>query len=144
MLLIQSLTAIQLLILTLAGTATLRLWLDSSIMEDGRERLKLLNENHLLGLGAKVSELSQCSHCLSVHIGCALATVSAACLLLSDSSLWRWTTVVSILSELLMLGLALSLCVEAVYRLLKLVASWLNDATEVIDTVANFEEYDEH
>ncbi len=143
MLLIQSLTATQLLILTLAGTATLRLWLDSSIMEDYREILKLLNEKHLLGLGAKVAELSQCPHCLSVHAGCALATISATCMLLSDSSLWHWAALASILSELLVLGLALSLCIEAAYRLLKLAASCLQDAAEVVDTVANFEEYDE-
>lgn len=142
MLLIQSLTGFKLLVFTLAGAAILRVWLKSTLMEDSRERLKLLNEKHLLGLGEKISELSQCAHCLSVHIGMLLSTATTLCLWLVSSD-WTLRMVTAAAIETAVFGLALSVCVELVYRLFDLSVAWLQDAVDALETVANFKENDE-
>jgi hypothetical protein len=138
----QSLTGFKLLVLALAGVAILRVWLKSTLMEDSRERLKLLNEKHLLGLGEKISELSQCAHCLSVHIGMSLSAATTLCLWLASSG-WSLGIITAVAIETAVFGLALSVCVELLYRLFDLSIEWLQDAGDVLKTVANFKENDE-
>jgi hypothetical protein len=127
MLLIQSLTALKLVVLTLSGVAILRIWLKSTLMEDNRERLKLLNEKHLLGLGAKISELSQCAHCLSVHIGMLLAASMAVCALIMRGD-WTLSIIAVAAVDATLVGLSLSVCIELTYRLIEISLAWLQDA----------------
>lgn len=147
MLLITNLTVLQILMLSAAGTAILRIWLDSKITEDIREPLKLLNESHLLGLGEKVAELSQCPHCLSVHVGCLLALLKAlyynattnSFAQIADRIGYLFTLVLSA-SEVIVVGLVISMCIELLYKLSQLLFSIIDDTKDAFSMVSNFKE----
>ncbi len=149
MLLIPNLTFLNILILSITGVAVLRIWLHGRIMEDMREQLKLLDESRLLGLGEKVAELSQCPHCLSVHIGWLLAMLQMVYVVATKYSLLQLVNQLGYLptlplllaaSEIAIVGLAISLCIELLYKATQLVLMALDDMIDSFDQVANFQE----